>query len=188
MNTILLIGRPGSGKGTQAKVLAQKLGWTHLSSGDRIKEIRDSGEPYAARVRELYDAGALLPDWFADYLLESSLLTRLNTEGIVAEGFGRTATQAAHVLEVMEWMGRAVTVVHLEVSEEEVTRRMLERAKTEDRPDSNAVEKIQARLQKFTDDTGPALAFFREKGLVVDVDGERSPEGVTEEIVTKLGL
>ncbi len=188
MNTVLLIGRPGSGKGTQAKVLAQELGWLRLSSGDRIKEIRDGAEPFSARVREMYDKGTLLPDWFADYLLEAGLLELDPYVGVIAEGFGRTKSQAEHLVEIATWLGRKLTVVNLEVSEEEVKRRMLERAKVEDRPDSNAVDKIEERLRKFTEETGPALAYFREKGLVIDINGELTPEGVAKEIETKLGL
>ena len=188
MNTVLLIGRPGSGKGTQAKILSKELGWIRLSSGDLIKEIRDGNEPFSARVREMYDKGTLLPDWFADYLLESGLLELDAHVGIICEGFGRTKSQAEHLSEIVAWLGRKLIVVNLEVSEEEVVRRMMERAKTEDRPDSNAVEKIQERLQKFTNETSPALEYFRELGLVIDINGERSPEDVAKEISAKLDI
>ncbi|MEK7101102.1 MAG: hypothetical protein AAB921_03305, partial [Patescibacteria group bacterium] len=63
-----------------------------------------------------------------------------------------------------------------------------ERAKTEDRPDSNATEKIQERLTKFTDETGPALAYFREQGIVIDINGKLSPEEVAKEIAAKLDI
>lgn len=188
MKTVLLIGRPGSGKGTQAKILSKDLGWIRLSSGDLIKEIRDGNEPFSARVREMYDKGTLLPDWFADYLLEAGLLELDTHVGIICEGFGRTRSQAEHLSEIIAWLGRRLVVVNLEVSEEEVIRRMLERAKTEDRPDSNAVEKIQERLSKFTNETGPALEYFREKGLVIDINGALSPEDVAKEISAKLEL
>lgn len=188
MNTVLLIGRPGSGKGTQAKILSKELGWIRLSAGDLIKEIRDGSEPFSPRVREMYDKGTLLPDWFADYLLESNLLELDTHVGVIAEGFGRTHSQAVHLSEIIAWLGRKLVVVNLDVSEEEVLRRMLERAKTEDRPDSNATEKIQERLTKFTDETGPALAYFREQGIVIDINGELSPEEVAKEIAAKLEI
>lgn len=188
MNTVLLIGRPGSGKGTQAKILSKELGWIRLSSGDRIKEIRDGNEPFSARVRDMYDKGTLLPDWFADYLLESGLLELDTHVGVICEGFGRTKSQAEHLCDIIEWLGRKLVVVNLEVSEDEVVRRMLERAKTEDRPDSNAIGKIQERLTKFTDETGPALEYFRTKGMVIDINGELSPEEVAKEIAAKLEI
>ncbi len=186
IDTVLIIGRPGSGKGTQAKLLSERLGWVRMSSGDRIKEIRDGGEPFSARVREMYDKGTLLPDWFADYLLESGLLDLDNHVGVVAEGFGRTLSQAQHFSEIIEWLGRDLMVFNLEVSEEEALRRMMSRSTTEDRPDSNGEEKIRDRFRAFDASTGPALEYFREKGLVVDIDGELTPEGVAQAIENRL--
>lgn len=179
---VLLIGRPGSGKGTQAKLLAQRLGWIRLSSGDRIKQIRDANEPFSARVREMYDKGTLLPDWFADYLLESGLLELDQHVGVVAEGFGRTRSQAVHFCEIVSWLNRRLLVLNLDVPEEEARRRMVERAKTEDRPDSDAEDKVQERFRKYSEETEPALQFFREKGLVVDVDGTPSPVEIAKTI------
>lgn len=187
-NIVLLIGRPGSGKGTQAKILAQKLGWIRLSSGDRIKAIRDGNEPFSERVREMYDKGTLLPDWFADYLLESSLLELDTHVGVICEGFGRTKSQAEHLCEIVSWLGRSLKVVNLDVSEEEVCRRMIERAKTEHRPDSDAEEKVRERLEKFSHETQPALDFFRAQGILIDVDGEQTPEEVARSIAQSLGI
>jgi adenylate kinase len=181
-NTVLLIGRPGSGKGTQAKLLSEELGWIRLSSGDRIKEIRDGGEPFSPRVREMYDKGTLLPDWFADYLLENSLLEIDSYVGIVLEGFGRTGYQAKHLVEIVSWLERNLVVINLEVSEEEVLRRMLKRSETQDRPDSNGEEKIRDRLKQYDEQTAPALAYFREQGKVIDIDGEQTPEQIATAI------
>jgi adenylate kinase len=181
-NTTLLIGRPGSGKGTQAKLLSEKMGWLHLSSGDRFKEIRDGNEPFSERVREIYDRGDLMPNWFAEYLLESGLLELDKNVGVVMEGFGRTKSQAEHLREITEWLGRDLVVINLEVSEEEAARRMESRSLVQDRPDSNGKEKIAIRLANFAKETGPALEYFRSLGIVKDIDGELTPEGVAEEI------
>lgn len=152
-----------------------------LSSGDRIKEIRDGNEAFSARVREMYDKGTLLPDWFADYLLEAGLLELESHVGVIAEGFGRTESQAKHFNEIISWLGRCLLVLNLEVSEDEARRRITERAKSEDRPDS-ADDKITERFTKFREETEPGLNFFRELGLVVEIDGEQSPEKVAEDI------
>lgn len=182
IDTVLIIGRPGSGKGTQAKLLSEKLGWVRLSSGDRIKDIRDGNEPFSARVREMYDKGTLLPDWFADYLLESGLLELDNHVGVVAEGFGRTHSQAEHFSEIVSWLGRDLMVFNLEVSEEEALRRMLSRAETEHRPDSNEEHKVRDRFTQFNEHTAPALELLRSKGYVVDIDGTQTPEEVANSI------
>jgi adenylate kinase len=179
---VLIIGRPGAGKGTQAKLLAKRLRWIRISSGDRIKEIRDGNEPFSERVREMYDKGTLLPDWLADYLLESALLELEPHVGIVAEGFARTENQARHFYEIVTWLGRKLLVLYLDVSEEEARRRMMERAKTQDRPDSDEEGKITERFSKFKEQTEPGLEFFRELGLVIEINGEETPEAIAEEI------
>jgi adenylate kinase len=182
IDTVLIIGRPGSGKGTQAKILSQRLGWTRLSTGDRIKQIRDGHEPFSPRVREIYDKGTLLPDWFADYLLESGLLEMEPYVGVVLEGFGRTEPQAKHFCEIVSWLERHLVVVNLEVSDDEVVRRMLARAEVEHRPDSNSEVNIRERLKNFNTQTAPAIEYFRSRGFVVDIDGEVSPEEVAVDI------
>jgi adenylate kinase len=185
-NTVLFIGRPGSGKGTQAKIIAEKLGWMMFSSGDRFKQIRDGNEPFSARVREMYDKGMLIPDWFADYLLESAMLGNSVDAGIILDGFGRTKDQAEHLLEIIEWLGRGFVVLNLEVSEEEVLRRMLKRSETEHRPDSDGEDKIKARLAQYDANTAPALEYFRSKGVVIDIRGEQTPEEIAAEIMNIL--
>ncbi len=187
-NTILLMGRPGSGKGTQAKLLSERLAWIRLSSGDRIKEIRDGNEPFSARVRAVYDKGTLLPDWFADYLLESGLLDLEPYVGVVTEGFARTLQQARHYTDIIEWLGRELMVINLEVSEEEAVSRMTTRNETQDRPDSDTEEKIRGRLAQFAQDTLPALEYLREKGLVKDVDGGQTPAKIAEDIEKLLSV
>lgn len=186
-NTVLLIGRPGSGKGTQAKLLSEKLGWIRASSGERIKAIRDGSEPFSARVREVYDKGRLLPDWFADYILESVLLPVAPHVGIVCEGFARTRNQAGHFTEIIDWLGRNLAVLNLDVSEDEVIRRMHARSVTENRPDSNTEEKIRERLRQFDELTAPSIEYFRSLGRVIDIDGSRTPDEIAAAIVEALG-
>ena len=185
-NTVLFIGRPGSGKGTQAKRIAESKGWKVFSTGDRFKEIRDGNEPFSPRVREMYDKGIFMPNWFADYLLETALLGNAVDQGIVLEGFGRTHDQAEHLVEIISWLGRSILVLNLEVSEEEVLRRMLKRAETEHRPDSSDEEKIRARLLQYDTNTAPALEYFRTQGLVVDIKGEQTPDEIASNIANLL--
>lgn len=188
INTILLIGRPGSGKGTQAVLLAERLAWIRLSSGDLIKQIRDGNEPFSERVRAVYDKGTLLPDWFADYLLENGLLELDPYVGVVTEGFARTERQAHHYADIIDWLGRNLMVINLEVSSEEATRRMQSRSQVQDRPDSNSDEKIQARLAQFEVNTKPALEFLRSRGVVQDVNGEQTPAQIAEDIENLLKI
>lgn len=187
-NTILFIGRPGSGKGTQAKVLCEKTGWKHFSTGDRFKVLRDEQSPLGDKVRDAYDAGRLLPDWFATYMFEDVMLNLKDEEGIVCDGYPRSRGQAEIFDDIVTWLGRPYVVIDLAVSEEEAMRRQLERAKTEDRPDSGTEEKIRARFQMYETATQPILEYFKEKGLVTEINGEQSPEAVERDIAKALGV
>ena len=187
-NTILLLGRPGSGKGTQTKILSQALGWKTLSSGDRFKEIRDGEGALSERVRATYDTGRVLPDWLPMYLLEEALLNMEDSESIVVEGFGRTKSQAETIERVLAWLGRRFVVISLDVSEQEAMRRMLERAKSEHRPDSDVEEKIRERFDEFRNNTEPALDYFKSVGKLLIVNGEQAPEQVAHDIQTALNL
>jgi adenylate kinase len=186
VNTVLFIGRPGSGKGTQAKLLGEQLGWVRLSSGDRFKTLRDSTGALGDRIRAAYDKGEYMPDWFADYILESGIVELDPATGVVAEGFGRTRTQAAHLRDILSWLGRKLVVVHLDVSEDIAKQRMMDRSKTEHRPDSDDHAKIESRFAEYEDNTAPALEYFREHKLVIDVDGTQSPDGIAEEVLKKI--
>ena len=184
--TVLLMGRPGSGKGTQAKLLADAFGWKSVSSGARFKEIRDGEGPLGKRVRQAYDAGKLLPDWFPTYLLQESVLNVGSEQGVVCEGFARTRTQAEAFDDIMTWLERPYVALNLEVPEEEALRRQVERAKTEHRPDSDAEEKVRARFAEYRRNTEPALAYFREKGLCVDIDGTPDIDTIHRDILSRL--
>lgn len=184
--TVILTGRPGSGKGTQAKRLAERFGWTHFSTGDRFKALRDGEGPVAASIREAYDAGRLIPDWFANYLFEGEVLNLPSDAGIVCDGYPRSRAQAEIFDNVMTWLDRPYLALDLAVSDEMVTERMLLRAETEHRPDSATREQIQARLSTYEEHTAPVLDFFREKGTLTVLDGAVTPEEVEAAIVSAL--
>ena len=107
--------------------------------------------------------------------------------GIVCEGYPRSLAQAEVFDDIMTWLARPYSVIHLLVSEEETMRRMLERAKTENRPDSNSKEAIQARFATYEATTAPVLDFFREKGKLVEIDGAQSVEDVEKSVRAALG-
>jgi adenylate kinase len=186
--TVFLFGRPGSGKGTQAKLLAEKAGWSVFSTGDKFKEMRDASGAIADRVREAYDAGKLIPDWFASYLFEETVLNLGPGSGVVCEGFPRSLPQAQLAHDVLSWLSRSYVVMHLAVPEEDALARMLERAKVEHRPDSDDEAKIRARFDTYRTQTEPVLAFFKEKGMLVEVDGTPDVPTIHKDILSRLQL
>lgn len=185
-HTILLMGRPGSGKGTQAAMLAQKLGWTHFSTGDRFKVLRDEESALGRSVRDAYDAGKLLPDWFATYLFEDTVLSMDPGSSLVSEGYPRSVSQAETFDEILTWLNRPYKVFDLVVPDEVVTQRMLKRAETVHRPDSATAEQIEARLRTYEEHTAPVLDFFRKKDLLITIDGTQTPEEVEAAILARI--
>lgn len=186
IRTVLLTGRPGSGKGTQAKRLAQDFGWTHFSTGDLFKALREGEGPLAEKVRESYDSGRLLPDWFATYLFEDAMLKLGAGDGILCEGYPRSEAQAETFDSIMAWLGRPYVALDLEVPDEEVTRRMLLRAEVEHRPDSATADQIAIRLATYHEHTAPVLRYFKEQGTLVAIDGTKTPEEVEVAILAAL--
>ena len=188
IRTILFMGRPGSGKETQARRLADETGFHLFSTGERFRELREHRDALGERVKEVYDTGKLMPTWFADYLFEDALLRLPHGTGVIFEGTGRWREEAELFDEVATWLGRSYRVVNLEVSEEVAMRRQLGRAKVADRPDSNSEEKIRVRFEEFRNHTQGAIDFFRERGVLIDVNGELSPDEIAVEIRGKLDL
>lgn len=179
ITTVVLMGLPGSGKGTQAKVLAEREGYKHFSTGDIFKELRNGEGPLSAHVKSAYDAGKLLPDWFATYLFADVMLKLPQDGGVVCDGYPRSVGQAEVFDNTMTWLSRPYKVLYLEVSKEEALRRQISRAEVEHRPDSQTPEQIEARFEEYKRNTEPVLEFFREKGLLVTLDGEKTPDEVS---------
>ena len=134
---VLFVGRPGSGKGTQSKLLAETLGCARFSSGEHLKALIDAHGPLSELIRRDYDHGQLSPDWLASFFFKEAIIGLPLEHSFVCEGFPRNLDQAQVADEILTWLGREYTVLHLHVGEEEALRRQLERAKTEHRPDSN---------------------------------------------------
>ncbi len=181
--TVFFMGRPGSGKETQARLMAEKTGFHILSTGEKFRELREHRDALGQLVKQSYDTGRLLPSWFADYLFEDAILKMSSTAGIILEGSGRTVVQAERIHEILKWLDRPYRVLHLAISEAEATRRQQSRAQVMSRPESDTAEKIRLRLEEFTLNTLPAIHFFESKGAVIEIDGERDIEAIHAEIM-----
>ena len=188
IRTILFMGRPGSGKETQARHLAEETGFHIFSTGERFREMREHRDSLGERVREVYDTGKLMPAWFAEYLFEDALLRTPHGTGVIFEGTGRWRPEAELFHEVVTWLGREYRVINLAVSEEEAMRRQLARAQSGSRPDSNSEEKIRIRFKEFSEHTQGAIDFFREQGVLLDINGEQDQDAIAQDIFQALGF
>ena len=184
-NTVLLIGKPGSGKGTQAKFLCEKTGWPVISSGDLFRALAKEESPAGKRLKEETERGLLAPDWFAMYLFQKSALGLDPNAGIVFDGFGRKAPEAEVVISVLNWLGRPFTALHIKVSDEDVRKRLQLRSEVSGRVDDHAIDE---RLSEYNIYTEPAIDVFRKAGKLIEIDGSPSPEVISEDIGKSLGL
>ena len=182
IRTIFLVGKPGSGKETQTLRIQEKTGFTVLSTGEKFREIREHRDTLGEHVRREYDSGNLMPDWFADYLFQEAILHTPHDSGIIFEGSGRSRPQAEVVHTVCTWLTRPYVVVYLDISDEEAMRRLLGR----NRSDSNTEDKVRTRLKGFADTTAPALDYYREKGVLIEIPGERSIDDIHADIMSRL--
>lgn len=183
--TIFFIGKPGCGKGTQAKLLSQKTGWKVIASGNQFRTIAAEDTPVGRKVKSEIDAGFLSPHWFAMYLYLKALFTVGESESIIFDGFNRKVPEAELAIDSLKWLERPFTIVHIVVSDEEVQKRLAIRKQIEGRADDSAVDE---RLKEYREYTEPALDVFRKTGACIDINGEQDPETIAADVNVALGI
>ena len=180
---LLLIGAPGAGKGTQAGLLAARLGITHISSGDLLRQhVRDL-TPLGQQVRAYVDKGDLVPDSLVMDMLRKPVVAAAKSGGYVLDGFPRTTAQAEASYAVVRELGVEVqAAVHLDVPAGELVRRLLARGRGSD----DTREVIEHRLQVYQEMTVPLLEYYAGREWMFVVDGARPAEAVHEDIVHRI--
>jgi len=180
---LLLIGAPGAGKGTQAGLLAARLGITHISSGDLLRQhVRDL-TPLGQQVRAYVDKGDLVPDSLVMDMLRKPVVAAAKSGGYVLDGFPRTTAQAEASYAVVRELGVEVqAAVHLDVPAAELVRRLLARGRGSD----DTREVIEHRLQVYQEMTVPLLEYYAGREWMFVVDGARPAEAVHEDIVHRI--
>ncbi len=211
---IVLLGGPGSGKGTQAKILTRELALDHVATGDLFREnIR--GETELGKLAKTYiDRGELVPDDVTEAMVEDRLSRIEDNRGFILDGFPRTTPQAEALTEIMNTLERRLSaVLHIRVSDDAIVKRLSDRLtcrkcqtpyhrefnppETEGvcdkcggelyvRDDDNP-ETVRARLKTYHAQTAPLINYYRGLGLLVEIDGEQSMETVTGRMLEVLG-
>jgi adenylate kinase len=180
---VLLIGAPGAGKGTQAAHIARHFGLTHISSGDLLRRHVADGTSIGRTVQEYIDRGDLVPDAIVMDMLYKPVITASAAGGYILDGFPRTVDQAETAYKVAGELGVAVQLaVYIDVSREELTRRLRGRGRGAD----DSPEVIAHRLEVFDERTRPMLDYYAERETLVQVNGGRPIDEVTWSIVVQL--
>jgi adenylate kinase len=184
---ILFLGAPGSGKGTQGKILAERLGLPKITTGDLLRAAVRGGTPLGTEARKFMDKGSLVPDSVILSMIKEELAKPDAQQGAVFDGFPRTAPQAELVDRTLAQRSQRLNhILLLDVPEEELVRRLAGRAAQEGRTDDTP-EAIKTRLQVYQRDTAPLIAHYAQRGIVHRVPGTGAVDAIATEIQRVIG-
>jgi len=185
---VIFLGPPGSGKGTQAKLLSERAGVPAISTGEILREAVRLGTPLGLRAKAVMDAGELVSDDLMISLIQDRLAKPDASKGFILDGFPRTVAQAAALEAFLAGNGRVLSsVVNLSVPDTVVVDRLHGRAKDEGRSDDRP-ETILERLRVYQQKTEPLVGFYRGRRLLTDVDGMGDIAEIADRIDQAVGL
>jgi len=206
---IVLMGAPGAGKGTQARLLQQRLGLPQISTGDMFRALAETQTPLAEEVRPLQQAGKLIPDELVIRVVEDRTAKDDCRKGFILDGFPRTAAQAKMLEQLAARQGKKLSPILIDVPLELLEKRMTGRrscpicgeiynvyfrpAKVDNKCDrhpeaeltqraDDTQEKVRVRLETYQRETAPILDYYRSTGRLHRVDGTHSPEEIYSDI------
>ncbi len=182
LEVLIFLGPPGSGKGTQAELLNQKINFTHLSVGDLLRDNISDNTELGKLASNYVRSGELVPDDLIIGLMDSyisNLKNNDNSLGIILDGFPRTINQAVALEKKMSQLGVTIKVaINLDITDEKILSRLEERGREDDKPGL-----IKNRLSVYRNQTKPLLDFYSKRNLLESVDGDQSMEAVSNEII-----
>ena len=179
---VLLLGPQGAGKGTQAKRISAEYGIPHIASGEILRAEMDAGTELGLRVKDVYDRGDLVSDDLMIELIRNRLEQPDTEAGFVLDGFPRTTVQAEALDSMFNDIGRNFSVAFaLQIPDEVAFDRLRRRAEVEGRADDTD-EAIQRRLDNYHRETEPLIEYYRTRGSLVPIHGNRRENEVFAEI------
>ncbi|MBE5901543.1 MAG: adenylate kinase [Lachnospiraceae bacterium] len=211
---LIMLGAPGAGKGSQAKVLSDKYGIPHISTGDIFRANIKEGTELGKKAKEYMDKGLLVPDELVCDLVVDRIKQSDCEKGFILDGFPRTIPQAESLSQALDQINEAMDfAIDLEVEDEVIVKRMggrracikcgatyhVENMKPQkegicDRCQSELVlrdddkpETVQKRLTVYHEQTKPLIDYYRNKGILKEFDGTKTPDEVTRDIVSTIG-
>ncbi len=181
---IIIFGPPGSGKGTQAKKIADHFNIVHLSTGEMFRDAIQQGTELGRLVESIIESGQLVPDQTVVDIVEEAINNEDLKDGYVIDGFPRTVEQAVAFDDILKRRNESVDAfISLNVPDEELIKRMLSRG--EGRSDDNE-EKIKVRLEVYKKETAPVMEYYQQFGILRSVDGTGTVDEIFQRILSAL--
>jgi adenylate kinase len=180
--SIVLMGKIASGKGTQANCILEQFGGVLYSNGNKTRDTATLDTPLGRKIKETYEAGYLMPEWVASYWMTHALVSEFPNTTVVFEAVAKKPNEAELFDEIHHWIGRPYVVFNLEISDDIVRERSAARA----RDIVDSARSVDKRLEEYHTYTAKSIEFFRTKGTLIDIDGTLPKEEVTKQIVNYL--
>lgn len=179
MFNLILFGPPGSGKGTQSEKLVEKYGLMHLSTGNLLREEIANKTPLGIEAKKFIDNGQLVPDEVVIGMVDSYFDKHKDAKGFLFDGFPRTVAQAQALDKLLALKKTDIAIVlALDVSEDELVKRLLNRGKTSGRSDDTNDEVIRKRFTVYSNETSPVAEYYKKARKFKNIHGEGSVEEI----------
>jgi adenylate kinase len=185
---LILMGPPGAGKGTQAQVVADHFGIPAISTGDIFRANVSEGTELGVEAERYMDAGEYVPDEITNKMVRNRIDEADAEPGFLLDGYPRTLAQVEELDGMIRFTGHSLdAAVVLTVDPEELVQRLLQRAQTDGRADDTE-EVIRRRQELYTEQTEPLIEVYRERGILLEIDGMGSVDDVTKRIFAALDV
>jgi adenylate kinase len=173
MFNLILFGPPGSGKGTQSEKIVEKFDLVHLSTGNLLRQEINERTPLGIQARSFMDKGLLVPDEVVIGMIDTCLGKNPDSKGFLFDGFPRTVAQAEALDKLLAYKKTSITkVLALEVSEDELVKRLLKRGETSGRSDDTNEPVIRQRFSVYKNETEAVAEHYRNQGKLERIKGE----------------
>ena len=184
---VILLGPPGSGKGTQAKLLSQRLQVPAISTGEMLRAAVSEGTPLGRQAGAIMERGELVPDDVMDELVRERIQRPDASGGFILDGFPRTIQQAEFLAGIVGNATPVAAVINFSVPEDVLAARLLGRSHVEGRADDRA-DTARERIRVYREKTSPLVGYYRQRGLLTEVDGVGSVPEIAARVVGALPL
>ena len=183
MKNFVLFGKPGSGKGTQAEHLSEKYKLYHISTGDLFRKNISQNTNLGLLAQSYMDKGELVPDEVTIKMLENEIKENPQSKGFLFDGFPRTIAQAQSLDKFLKSIEMEINAtIALDVDEEELISRIIDRGKTSNRSDDQDIEKIQNRFDEYNMKTSTLSRYYKDQKKFFEVDGSGTIDEITKRL------